>query len=274
MKKFIPLIFIGLFASSCSDSDKILDDDDSQLPNRVINIQVKAKQQTGNIFELIQFDVYPENGFFALDIEDSYDSLVWTVPELGRFHLFSDNSFTTRWSQNFFLPSRYTSILLGYKDNKIIQADTTYIDILNDKDFLGFNWKEITESAMHNTGYVNVLSDDYELATYGSFKDNLPSIDLHLWSDRNKKETESEFAKRSEEILFNYICSLYSKPTYTADKNNLLMEKYNELFKNKKEGAKPLNIWVTEKSNIVLYTFKEEYADYYKYRIHAEPNQN
>ena len=272
MKNFIYLILISLFASSCSDSDKILDDDDSKLPKRVINIQVKAKQQTGNIFELIQFDVYPENGFFALDIEDSYDSLVWTVPELGRFHLFNDHSFTWRWSQNFFLPSKYTSVLFGYKDNKIIQADTIYIDIRSDKDFLGYNWKDITESTSHSTGYVNVLSNDYELATYSSFKENAPSIDLFLWSDRN--EEESELAKRSEGILFNYISSLYTKPTYTTSTNDLLKEKYNLLFKHKKEGAKPLNIWVTEKSNIVLYTFKEEYADYYHFRIHAEPKHN
>lgn len=272
MKNLIYLILIGLFASSCSDSDKILDDDDSKSSNPLVKIQVKAKQQTGNIFELIQFDIYSESSFTLLDIYDSYDSLVWTVPEVGRLHLFTDHSFTWRWSQNFFLPSKYKSILLGYKDNKIILADTTDIEILNDKDFLGFNWEDITESSPHSSGYVNVLSNDYELATYGSFKENLPSIDLYLWSDRN--EDESELAKRSEKILFNYISSLYTKPTYTTSTNDLLTEKYNQLFKHKKEGAKPLAIWVTDKSNIVLYTFKDDFADYYSFRVHAEPNRN
>ncbi|MBD8346589.1 MULTISPECIES: hypothetical protein [unclassified Dysgonomonas] len=272
MKNLIYLILISLFASSCSDSDKILDDDDSKSPNPLVKIQVKAKQQTGNIFELIQFDIYSESSFTLLDIYDSYDSLVWTVPEVGRFHLFTDHSFTWRWSQNFFLPSKYKSILLGYKDNKIIQADTTYIDILDDKDFLGLNWKDITESAPHSTGYANVLSDDHELGTYYVFEDNTPSIDLSSFT--RKSEDESVFAKRSEKILFNYISSLYTKPTYTTSTNDLLTEKYNQLFKHKKEGAKPLAIWVTDKSNIVLYTFKEDFADYYSFRIHAEPKHN
>lgn len=281
MKDFIYLILIGLFISSCSHSDNILDsDDDPELPNQAINIKLEVKQETGNIFEMIQFNIYSENSFPIFDLKNSYDSLIWTVPDLGRFNVYSQTSgegyysshFTSQWSHNFFLPAKYTSILLGYKDNKIIKADTVYINILNDKDFLGYNWKDITTSSGFSTGYVDALSDNYSFTTYQSLSNSIPSITLFLWNER--KEDENIFAQKSEKILFDYICSLYSKPTYTTNNSDLLIEKYNNLFKDRIEDAKPLSIWITDKSRIVLYAHYEEYGGYDEYRIHAEPNLN
>lgn len=273
MKNFIYLILIGLFISSCSDSDTISDpDNNGELPDQGIDIKLNIKQNTGNIFELLEFSLYSEKGFSMQDARDTYDSLVWTVPNMGRFHLFNESSFTFSWSQNFFLPSKYTSILLGYKNNKIIKADTAYITIHNDKDFLGYKWKDITKSSGHSTGYTDVLFSEYSLATYQSIKDSIPSVTLFLWNERNKDE--KLFAQKSEKILFNYISSLYSEPTYTEKQNEVLLKEYNKLFKDRIEGAKPLYIWITPKLRIVLYSSYEEYGEYDEYRIHAEPNLN
>lgn len=276
MKNFIYLLLIGLFISSCSDSDPILDPDESGvLPNQEIDIKVNIKQNTGNIFDLFVFDLYSEKGFYMQDVIDSYDSLVWIVPNVGRFYLLHNNSFVYQWSQTFVLPSKYTSILVGYKDNKIIKADTAYITILNDKDFLGYKWKDITKSEGRLTAYADVLSSEYSLATSQSFKDSIPSVNVYLINER--REEFPVFASKSKGVLSNYLSTLYAEPTYTEKQSDLLIKEYNKLFKNRLEGTsgiKPVSIWITPKSKILLYSYHEEYIGYDEYKIYAEPNLN
>lgn len=272
MKYFIYLMFLALFITSCSESTNNIDTDDDngqELTSQNIDIKLNIKQNTGNIFQLLEFSLYSEKGFTLLDSRNTYDSLVWTIPNLGRFHIFNRSSFTFAWSQNFFLPGKYTSILQGYKDNKSIKADTAYITIRNDKDFLGYNWKDITKPLGYSNGYADILAKDYTFATYQSIKDSIPSITLFLLNEG--KDDEKTFSQKSEKILSDYINTLYSEPTYTEKQNELLTKEYNKLFNNRIEGAKPIYIWITPKSKIVLYSYYEEYGGYNEYRIQAEP---
>lgn len=266
MRYFIYLILIGLFISSCSKSD----DDNQEITNPAIKLKFKTEQTTGNIYEMFVFNLYSEEGGTLFDIENTYDSLVWTVPDLGSFHLLKKNTFIYQWSQVFFLPGKYKTILLGYKDNKIITSDSIYINVLKkNTDFLYFNWVDVKESK-GSTGYADVLSDHYSFATYQSITDSIPSITLFLLNEG--KDDEKTFSQKSEKILSDYINTLYSEPTYTEKQNELLTKEYNKLFNSRIEGAKPIYIWITPKSKMVLYSHYEEYGEYNEYRIHAEPN--
>lgn len=266
MRYLIYLILIGLFISSCSKSD----DGNQEITNPAIKLKFKTEQTTGNIYEMFVFNLYSEEGGTLFDIENTYDSLVWTVPDLGSFHLLKKNTFIYQWSQVFFLPGKYKTILLGYKDNKIITSDSIYINILKkNTDFLYFNWEDVKESN-GSKAYADILAKDYTFATYQSIKDSIPSITLFLLNEG--KDDEKTFSQKSKEILSNYINTLYSEPTYTEKQNELLTKEYNKLFKNRIEGAKPISIWITPKSKIVLYSYYEEYGGYEEYKIQAEPN--
>ncbi len=266
MRYPICMILIGLFISSCSNSD----DDSQEITNPTIKLKFKAEQTTGNIYEMFVFNLYSEEGGTLFDIENTYDSLVWTVPDLGRFHLLKKDSFINQWSQVFFLTGKNKTILLGYKDNKIITSDSIDINVLKkNTDFLYFNWVDVKESK-GSTAYADILAKDYTFATYQSIKDSIPSITLFLLNEG--KDDGKTFSQKSEKILFDYIKTLYSEPTYTEKQNELLTKEYNKLFNNKEKGAKPISIWITPKSKIVLYSYYEEYGGYNEYRIQAEPN--
>ncbi len=269
MKYLIYLIVITLFFPSCSDSNN----DSQETPNQIIiDLKLKAEQTTGNIFDLFVFNLYSEKGFTLFDISNTYDSLVWKIPNLGSFHLLTKNTFTHQWSQVFFLPGEYTTILLGYKENKIITSDSIEINILKkNTDFLYFNWENVKKS-QGSTAYADILAKDYTFATYQSLNDSIPSVTLFLLNEG--KSDEKTFAQKSGEILSGYITSLYSEPTYTTKQNELLLEEYDKLFRDRRKGSKPLSIWITSKSRIVLYSYSDEYREYEEYRIHAEPNRN
>jgi hypothetical protein len=166
------------------------------------------------------------------------------------------------------LPAKYETALLGYKNNQLISGDTVTVDIANNKDFLGYNWKDVVRTSRYNIGYQNVFLKGYDFVTYSILTEGVPSASLYLID--NKNTGEHAFALKSKQILFDYTCSLYSTPTYSQDSPTLLTN-YNELFKNKKNGAVPECIWITPKSRIVLLNEYDEAEEYSKYEIYAEP---
>jgi len=240
-----------------------------------LRVKMNAKEKEGNIFDLMEFNLfsYSEKNSTILDLTKTYDSLVWTCNNTNqRFRILehSGNSthFIWKWSNCFFLPAEYKTCLLGYKNNKVISGDTLSISIVNNKDFLGYNWKDVTGTSRYNIGYQNVFQKGYDFVTYSIVTEGIPSACLFLID--NKNIGERTFALKSKQILFDYMCSLYSTPTYRED-NLTLLKNYNELFKNKKNGAVPECIWITPKSKIALLKEYDELEDYPKYRIYAEP---
>jgi len=115
--------------------------------------------------------------------------------------------------------------------------------------------KEATTNA---NGYYTVVTD------------GIPSVYLFLHSTN---ESETAFAPKSKQILFDYINSLYSEATYSSDESNSLSEVYNNLFRNKKEGVTPEYIWVTPASKITLLKEYDSIEGYSKYEIYAEPTR-
>lgn len=64
------------------------------------------------------------------------------------------------------------------QNNEIIySSDTISIDITNKKDFLAFNWKDVTDSDF-TTGYANNL-DGYYLSTQTHIHQGVPSVMLY-----------------------------------------------------------------------------------------------
>lgn len=240
-----------------------------------LRVKMNVKQKEGNIFDLMEFNLfsYSEKDVTLLDLTEAYDSLVWVCTNTNqRYKILEDSGnsthFTWKWSNCFFLPAKYETALLGYKNNQLISGDTVTVDIANNKDFLGYNWKDVVRTSRYNIGYQNVFLKGYDFVTYSILTEGVPSASLFLID--NKNTGEHAFALKSKQILFDYTCSLYSTPTYSQDSPTLLTN-YNEQFKNKKNGAVPECIWITPKSRIVLLNEYDEAEEYSKYEIYAEP---
>ena len=239
-----------------------------------LELNISAKKEAGNIFDLMVFNLNTsyEGRITLLDLTETYDSIVWLCTNTSqRFRVLesqeNSGSFTWQWSNCFFLPAVYETCVLGYKDSQIISSDTVYVDIANDKDFLGFKWEDVVSKV--STGYENIFSDEYYFVTHKNVTNNIPSISLFL--SKNYIENEAAFFSKSRKILFDYICLLYSSPTYSSDGDNSILDIYNDLFRNKKEAAVPESIWVTSKSNIVLLEEYDSISGYSNYKIYAEP---
>lgn len=278
-------MFIALLIMSCSkaDTDTGIDNengngnedggDNGKTENTIPVLKLNAKESQKNIFEYMEFNLHAKNDFTLLDLTEAYDSIVWKVSDLeGRCKIMEQDGsthFTFKWSHNFFFPAEHKAILLGYKSDKVLYSDTISVKVTNDKDFLGYNWKDIKDPSGNSTGYVNVLSDHYGFATSHDIYQDVPSVSLFV-RQYNKKENESIFIQKSEKILSDYISTLYSAPTYNATDNTLL-EKYNHLFTNKIKNAYPQSIWLTPKAKIVLLKCYD--GDFFEYKIYAEPGE-
>ena len=274
MKNLINILFILLLVSSCSNKDSIIspeiNDGEEDKTAEIIPLKLELEEAQKNIFEYAVFSLYPDKIGIMFSLIDVYDSITWEVTNLdGSLKVFKHTEgsakFTHQWSHNFYKPGKYTTYLLGYKNNKVINSDTVQIEITNTKDFLCYNWKDIKEPGEHSTGYIDVLNY-YEFVTYADMHQGIPSVTVHLID--KKKDARPGFFKLSKNILIDYINSLYAiSPTFNETDNNLL-EKYNDLFIYKKENNYPLCIWITQKSRIAL--IKDE--TFNEYQLYAEPN--
>ncbi|MDP4268356.1 MAG: hypothetical protein Q8880_13115 [Bacteroidota bacterium] len=273
MKKLIYLILLIFSISSCSMKDNGFDTPEEISDKRPVEIKIGVNEKKGNIFDLMEFNLYSKKGITLLDIAESYDSIVWACSNTNQHfkvfeHSVNSSHFLFNWSNCFFLPADYETCLLGYKNNRIIYSDTISVSISNNKDFLGYNWKDVVRSSECSTGYQNVFLKGYNFATYSVVTEGVPSLYLLLLRANN--EDEVVFAQKSKQVLFDYINSLYSVPTYSRNENNSISDIYNQLFRNKRADAIPEYIWITPKSRIVLIKKYDELVNYPKYEIYAE----
>lgn len=273
MKNILPILLCILISVySCSGNSHDNNDDDTPKPsitnNDPVSLNFDIRNKAGNIFESIGFNIYFEKKITMLELRNSYDSIIWEVKGLGRRKILNETSFMSGWAHNFFLPGEYENVLYGYKNNKLIySSDVISVKITNNKDFLGYNWTDITGKPGSSVGYQNEFSDTPNFTTYQSINDNIPSITLFLWY--NNEEDERLFVQNSKKILGDYISSLYTEPTYDEG-NNEIDSKYEELFKYKEKDAYPLKVWQTPRNNIVLLKYSD--WGYDSYKIYAEQN--
>ncbi|WP_139249720.1 hypothetical protein [Mariniphaga anaerophila] len=240
------------------------------------SLKLKATRTQGNIFDLMEFNMYSEEEFTSQNLIEIYDSVVWVCTNTNQRLQILESSghgsrFISKWSNCFFLPAEYETCLLGYKNNRVISADTVSVSIVNDKDFLGYNWSDVVNTSTVSTGYQNAFIKGYDFATRSVVTDNGSS--LHLFLFQTNSGDGVAFAQKSRQVLLNYINSLYSAPTYSFDVDNSLSEIYNQLFRNTGTGVTPEYIWITPKSNMALIKKYDENAGVLKYEIHAEPGR-
>ncbi|MEA4918296.1 hypothetical protein [Proteiniphilum sp.] len=257
----IILLLATIFACNPND-DPINDIAPEDKEENIVQLKLSGSDKEINIFDITIFKVRPDKSATLLDIMDSCDSIVWYISDLqGSFNIYQPNSFIFQWGHNFFLPGEYKTYLLAYKDKKVVYGDTVSINVANNKDFLGYNWKDIKGPIGSSTGYMDVLSD-IELATYQSVYNNVPSVRFFVWNDSEEN---------SDKVLSGYINKLYGTPMYKKEEGESLLDKYNELFNYREEGAIPEIIWITPASRIVLLKVPHR-LDWREYEIYAEPN--
>lgn len=272
MKNLFYALAALLFISSCSKIDSNLPPDDPEENDNVVAIiplELVIKETQRNIFEPATFSLFPDKYFMLLPLMDVYDSITWTVSNIeGRMkvlELIECTRFIQHWSHNFYLPGTYQTYILGYKDNEIIYSDTTEIEITNTKDFLAYNWGDI-KGSICSTGYIDVLCDDYSFSTYEDVHEGVPSVTVMI-RDKKKKDKQA-FLERSKNIFIDYVYSLYSIHPEYDESDEMLQEKYDDLFIYKKENTYPICIWITPKAKIAL--IKDE--EFIEYQLYAEPN--
>ena len=110
------------------------------------NIHVPAPFDNISFQILDYFDRFIPMGF--PEFVEPYDSIVWSaegMPNTVRIYerKFNDSSseehFTAQWSSHFFKPGSVRSYLKGYREGKVIYADSMKTEIY-ERDFLCFNW--------------------------------------------------------------------------------------------------------------------------------------
>ncbi|SFK46944.1 hypothetical protein [Proteiniphilum acetatigenes] len=230
--------------------------------------RLAVKQPGGNIFDIMSFYLRNDSSEPVFnELSSVCDSIVWSVKgQSGSYRVFDykghGSDLVMEWGHCFLFPGEYETYLTVWKDNNEIFCDQLDISVTDDKDFLAYDWKDITKTSQAWTAYVDVLGSNPGLMTSYSFNGPVPSVEVVLSSDRDQ----------SYDILYSYFSKLYAEPAYEDHKEKQKMfQLYDELFSEQKKYPHdyPCAIWVTEHANIVLLII--DTLDVFKYVIYAEP---
>lgn len=235
-----------------------------------------AEKTQGNIFDLMVFYLYNEGSqsSYFNDLSAVCDSVVWTVDGIkGSFRVFEykkgdgivESHLSRKWSHCFMYPGEYKNHLTVWKGNKIIFRHQLDITISDNKDFLKYNWSEITKNSQSWEGYTDELHSSPNLITTYGLNGIIPFVEVRLFNSE---------IYQSNQPLYDYFSKLYSAPTYEDQTEKHKMWKlYDDLFSEQKKypNAYPVAIWVTKRANIIL-LLMDESMDNPGYVIYAEPN--
>jgi len=147
----------------------------------------------------------------------------------------------------------------------VIYTDAIEVNLTNDRDFLMYDWDDISDAAIGSVGYNNFIVPELTLLSQSFWKDETPYVRVYL-----DKSMNSPYAK---EWLYDYITRLYKTPAYSDSSE--VEEKYTELFASADENDTPLYIWKDDKSVIALvrydYSDMDGYIGSYVTYVKAEP---
>lgn len=270
--KVIGFLLLASVLYSCSSNDTDVDIDKPEI--KKVKLSVTSKQTKANIYDLVTFNLVSNDDYTLLDVRNTYDSLVWTIPELGSTDVvwFSSNagSQTWQWSHCFLIPGEYKAYTYGYKDGKCISTDSLSLEIENKKDFLMFDWSDDIKINEYATGYTTAFPKrrDWEHSTIARKQDD--KIAVVLFATTSKDYEYEELIQNTKKHLDSYLEKIYGKPRYSVEKPTELKEQYETLFNIKPTAGEPFKIWLTPKSNIVLLKSKMGAGDN-MYSVYAEP---
>ena len=225
-----------------------------------------ANSYTANIFEPVHFYL-DGNDYMQQDLRELCDSLVFDIPWLKGTHLsrkifFQETGRTqliSGWDHRFILPMSGLCRIKAYKDGDVVYSDAISVSLTNDKDFLMYNWKEITESMNNSIGYVNFVDEGHEFLSTHYVLGETPIAKVSL-----SKPTDDTL-----DWLYEYLYKLYKEPLYSSE--SFTQEQYKNLFTDIDDRETPLYIWQTASSLIALIHYYDTDEDITRYYIKAEP---
>ncbi len=283
MKKLIIVFVLPFLIYSCSEDNTTGIDEtpENNNSNTVFPLTLNASTTKGNIFENIQFTLESKKDGTMGDLADSYDSLVWSVPEInGRKKIFeyTDHSahLTSSWGNCFYYKGKYHSILLGYKNNEVVLADTTIVTMnVNSKyDFLNIKWDDFKETFA--TEIVNnVFDSEFYIGVSKGIKSDTLYANIYFYPEDKIARDDELMRKYTDERLqkniIKYLSELYGEPilSYSVD-NGMLVEACKNIFLVKYNSDVPRYLWTVGKTNIVL-LYRQDAISVDKYYLHAEP---
>ncbi len=237
--------------------------------------RLAVKRPNGNIFDQMIFYIY-EDGMQGLtsNLSSVCDSIVWTADGMnGSFRVFEYDKgntgrtsyLTYEWGHYFKYPGEYKTSLSVWMDGKVIFQDQLGVSVADGRDFLSYNWSDITKSSQGWITYDDRLMSGPDLMTTSGLGGSIPFVEVRLLHEKDNAQ--------SYHVLYDYFCKLCSLPTYEdcVDKQEMWRQ-YNELFSEQKKypEAYPVAIWTTRRANIVLLLLDES-TKVPGYVVYAEP---
>ncbi|MFV0538978.1 MAG: hypothetical protein ACK5M3_16670 [Dysgonomonas sp.] len=285
MRNILLILSLSFLAYSCSNDDPSLPDrggNGTDTPDNTfkpVRIGISASVKEVNIFDNVQFSLYPDRDCNMLEVRQSYDSLIWLVPELdGLFKILKPNGFTFSWGNSFSNEGKYHTILQGFKDKKKILDDTIVVNVKNKRDILGYNWEDIKETQPIQYGSSNIFTTRHNIYTRKIYENGSPALEIRLkleWTGTIADEILKEYQeKEQEEKTLNYITSLYGEPKLSYKKDaTAIVDTYKDAFKHGDKKLVPRYVWETNTSRIVLLQQYGVWGEWNNYFAIAEPNK-
>lgn len=287
MKNLLLILSFLFLVSACSSDDPF--DPNGDGNNRgdgtdnptFVRLGIRASEKEVNIFDNIQFTLYPDRDCNMLEVRESYDSLVWLVPELdGLFKIMRPNEFTFSWSNSFYNEGKYHTILQGFKDKKMVVADTIIVNVKNRRDILGYYWKDITKTQGGLYGTADIFDSRYGIYTREVYANESPALEIYyklgyIYENSMTDEMLKTFHEQElEKIIYNYLVQLYGEPKLSHEKDEAaIVDLYNSAFRHGDATLSPRYIWQTNTARIVLLEMYEEWGDWNTYFALAEPKE-
>ena len=279
MKQILVCLFAFTLFTACDrDQDDVMNPNEEQTVNPeegnskiVFSLQTDATKR--NLLDLTKMSLFSEKDVTVADIREAYDKLEWIVKNSSgdtySYSLLNENGMTFNWGHCFYAPGIYTTALIGSKEGKVVfRSNEVTFKILENKNFLGWNWDELPESNSTGQSYVNVLDPNFELTSQVLNEQGKRGIYVYRFNDKN--EDEKAFNKDSQDKLYRYITKLYGKPIIDKD-NAQLDETYLKEFSYQFKDSKPLALWKNESSRMVLLLDRSHELE--KVIVFAEPRR-
>ena len=196
-----------------------------------------ANSYTANIFDPVHFYLQG-NDYMQSDLRELCDSLVFEIPwqkgtHLSRkvyFHEIGKAELISGWNHRFILPFGGICSIKAYKDGKLVYNDGISVSLTNNKDFLMYDWDEITGNSSNSIGYVNFVDEKHEFVSTHYIVNGIPVVKVSL----------SKSADDTLEWLYEYLYKLYKEPLYSSESE--VQAQYGKLFTDIDKSETPLNI--------------------------------
>ena len=219
---------------------------------------------TANIFEPVHFYLEGDD-YMNWSLSQLCDSLVFSVMgENESRKVYYDekghSELIVGWDHYFYLPKGCICSIQAYKDNDVIYTDAIEVNLTNDRDFLMYDWDDISDAAIGTVPYNNFIIPELCLISRTGFVGEVPYAIVTMDKGMNVEGVKA--------WLYDYVVKLYKEPLYSESEE--VKAKYNELFASADVKDTPLYIWQDSKSVVALiqYDYGEGRWIYY---IKAEP---